>query len=137
MRGHFLRFGLMVCGLAVILQAQTPIAPRAPFTAQDVERGRQLLARGTEFRGRTTNRGSGEPFKILGNLYSVGIPIGGVFMLTSPQGHILIGAGQGDNAEAVEKNIQALGFKMTDVQVIAIPHWHGDNAGGGGGLSQE
>src|SRR5207237_6606361 len=54
---------------------------------------------------------------------------GEVYLLTSPQGHIMFGAGYAVSAEAVEKNIEKLGFKLTDIKAIVLNHNHGDQSG--------
>src|ERR1700740_264313 len=87
--------GSIIFALSIALQAQAPIAPRSPFTIKDAERGKQLQAKSDEIRGEIVKLGHAtpaEPFKILGNLYSVGVLNGKAYLLTSPQGHILLGA---------------------------------------------
>jgi metallo-beta-lactamase class B len=123
--------------VALVLQAQTPIAPKTPFTAKDVEVGLRLQARSAELQKTTVGKGPAEPFKILGNLYFVGIGLGQVYLLTSPQGHILLGAGYADTTDIVEKNIAAMGFKLSDIKVIAPTHAHGDQAGGAAYFKQK
>ena len=73
---------------------------------------------------------SRKPFKILGNLYFVGDAEGSGLLLTSPEGHILFGTGWVENAESIQKNIESLGFKLTDIKVILLNHFHGDETGG-------
>jgi metallo-beta-lactamase class B len=117
----------LVC---VIAQAQTH-APYAPFTAKQAELGKELAAKSLEVRKQITNgTGPAEPFKIAGNLYFVGNANGEVFLLTSPQGHIMMGAGSATTTEAVQKNIESMGFKMTDIKAILLNHNHGDQSGG-------
>ena len=50
--------------------------------------------------------------------------------MTSPQGHILMGAAMEKAQESVQKNIESLGFKMTDIKAILLNHNHGDQSGG-------
>lgn len=78
-----------------------------------------------------------EPFKIMSNFYFVGISSGEAYLLTSPQGHILFAAGYADTVDLVQKNIEALGFKMTDIKAILINHNHTDQAGGAAALKQK
>lgn len=113
--------GLSLCFVTPLIQAQASHAPYAPFTAQQAESGRQLSAKSQEIRRDITDLAApAEPFKIMGNLYFVGSANGEVFLLTSPQGHILLGAGAANSTEAVEKNIESLGFKMTDIKAILV-----------------
>ena len=131
-------FALLVCVLCAILQAQTPIAPRAPFTAADLELGKKLSARSQELRREIAGNRQAGPFKIIGDLYFAGNAIGEhVVLLTSPQGHILLGTGYEKDQLDVEKNIQTLGFKMTDIKIVVAPHWRPDQAGGAAYLKKK
>jgi glyoxylase-like metal-dependent hydrolase (beta-lactamase superfamily II) len=122
---------VLICALPVVALAQTHSAPYPPFTAKQAELGKELAAKSLEVRRQITNgTGPAEPFKIVGNLYFVGNANGEVFLLTSPQGHIMMGAGSATTTEAVQKNIESMGFKMTDIKAILLNHNHGDQSGG-------
>src|ERR1051326_1205654 len=41
-----------------------------------------------------------------------------------------MGAGDSDSAPNIHKNIESLGFKMTDIKAILVNHNHADQAGG-------
>ena len=71
-----------------------------------------------------------EPFKIMGNLYFVGVANGECYLLTSPKGHILFGSAFPDTVDQVDKNIEAVGFHLKDVKVIVVNHNHQDQSGG-------
>jgi metallo-beta-lactamase class B len=133
MRRAFYVF-LLVIYLSVGTQAQSVIGAKPPFTTKDLELGRKLIARSLEIQNAPdraiTRFNPHEPFKILGNLYFVGVGNGEVFLLTSPQGHILFGTGYPGTPQLIEKNIETLGFKLTDIKAILISYWHWDNAGG-------
>ena len=129
MKRHLFRLGLLTCA-GIMIQAQTH-APYAPFTAEQARLGKELVAKSLEIRkGITNNSDPAEPFKIIGNLYFVGDANGESYLLTSPQGHILMGAADSDSAPNVQKNIERLGFKMTDIKAILVNHNHADQAGG-------
>jgi len=129
MKQHLLIIGFLACA-SLLLQAQTR-APYPPFTAEQARLGKELAAKSLEIRRQITNgAGPAEPFKIIGNLYFVGNANGEVFLLTSPQGHIMLGTGSADSTEAVQKNIESMGFKMTDIKAILVNHNHGDQSGG-------
>ena len=121
-----------VCVACAILQAQNPAAqPR--FTAKQAELGKKLNAKRLELEKEIPRQdwaAPAEPFKIMGNLYFVGPRYGESFLLTSPQGHILIGAAMEKASEVVKRNIESLGFKMTDIKVILLNHNHEDQSGG-------
>jgi metallo-beta-lactamase class B len=121
---------IVVCLSAVLTQAQAPISPKTPFTAKDAEIGKQLAAKSLELRAQIKNpSGPAEPFKMIGNLYFVGEQNGEVYILTSPQGHIMFGAGYLQGAEGVEQNIAKMGLKLTDIKAILINHNHADQTG--------
>jgi hypothetical protein len=123
--------GLLVCATIVVSVLAQTQAPYPPFTAEHARLGKELAARSLEIRKQITNNAAPvEPFKIIGNLYFVGNANGEVFLLTSPQGHIMLGAGAANSIEAVQKNIESMGFKMTDIKAILLNHNHGDQSGG-------
>nr|AIW80565.1 class B beta-lactamase, subclass B3 [uncultured bacterium] len=71
-----------------------------------------------------------EPFKIIGNIYYVGTNGLSSFLVTSPQGHVLIDTTMPETASQIEANIQKLGFKLTDVKYLVNTHAHMDHTGG-------
>ena len=135
MHQHLLLLGLAA---ATNLHSQTPPAPQPPFTSKEAELGKQLAATSLDVRRQITNmRAPAEPFKIMGNLYFVGVANGESYLLTSPQGHILFGASFADTTEQIEKNIQAVGFKVGDIKAILLNHYHGDQSGGAAAFKQK
>jgi metallo-beta-lactamase class B len=77
------------------------------------------------------------PFKIIGNLYYVGATEVCSFLITTPQGHILLDGGFAETAPQIEANIAQLGFKLTDVKILLNSHAHFDHAGGLAELKQK
>ncbi len=71
-----------------------------------------------------------QPFRIIGNIYYVGASDITVFLITSPQGHILLDGGFQETAPQVEANIRKLGFKIQDVKYILNSQAHFDHAAG-------
>lgn len=71
-----------------------------------------------------------EPFRIAEGLYYVGTPDASAFLLTGPQGHVLIDGGYPESASMIIANIARLGFRITDVRVLLNTHAHEDHAGG-------
>lgn len=131
MHRTLLVLSLLVTIPCAILQAQTASAPYPPFTAKQAELGKQLVATSLEIRKQITDMSApAEPFKIMGNLYFVGVANGEAYLLTSPQGHILMGSAMEASEQRVQKNIESLGFKMTDIKVILLNHNHEDQSGG-------
>lgn len=71
-----------------------------------------------------------EPFKIAGNLYYVGTAGIGAYLITTPQGHILIDGAMPGSAKDIEASITKLGFAPSEVKVLLNTHAHFDHAGG-------
>ncbi|MBA4014003.1 MAG: subclass B3 metallo-beta-lactamase [Phenylobacterium sp.] len=71
-----------------------------------------------------------EPFQIADNLYYVGTAGLSAFLITTPQGHILIDGAMPTSAKPIEASIVKLGFKPADVKVLLNTHAHFDHAGG-------
>lgn len=70
------------------------------------------------------------PFQITDHIYSVGTEGIGVYLITTPAGHILIDASTPEGADVVEANIKNLGFKLSDVKYLLENHAHYDHVGG-------
>jgi len=70
------------------------------------------------------------PFRIAGNLYYVGTSDVTAFLLTGPQGHVLIDGGYPESAPMIVQSMAKLGFRITDVKVLLNSHAHFDHAGG-------
>jgi metallo-beta-lactamase class B len=71
-----------------------------------------------------------DPFRIAGNLYYVGATGVTAFLLTGPEGHVLIDGGYPETAPLIIGSIRALGFDIRDVKVLLNSHAHFDHAGG-------
>lgn len=70
------------------------------------------------------------PFRVIDNVYYVGSAGLSAWLITTPQGHILLDVGLPQNATMVQRNIERLGFRVTDVKVLLNSHAHFDHAGG-------
>ena len=71
-----------------------------------------------------------EPFRIAGNLYYVGASDVTSFLITSPEGHVLIDGGYPGTPPMIMASIAKLGFNIRDVKVILNSEPHYDHAGG-------
>jgi len=71
-------------------------------------------------------------FRIAGNLYYVGTADLAVYLITTPQGNILINSDFKEDVPAIRKSIEGLGFKYADTKIILISHAHGDHDEGVG-----
>lgn len=71
-----------------------------------------------------------EPFRIAENLYYVGASDIASYLITTPEGHILIDGGFVETAPLIEASIARLGFELADVRILLNTHAHFDHAGG-------
>ncbi|BAT60447.1 metallo-beta-lactamase L1 precursor [Variibacter gotjawalensis] len=78
-----------------------------------------------------------EPFRVAGNIHYVGTAGLGSWLITSPQGHILIDTGLVEANSQIKANIEKLGFKLTDVKQLLNTHAHLDHAAGLAELKKE
>src|SRR5215510_297017 len=62
------------------------------------------------------------PVRIVGNVYYVGTYDLAVYLITTPQGHILINTGVNDSVAPIRSNVEALGFKLADVKLLLATH---------------
>ena len=67
------------------------------------------------------------PFHIAGNLYYVGSKGLANYLVTTPEGHILINSDLETNVPLIQASIEKLGFKFSDVKVLLISHAHWDH----------
>jgi metallo-beta-lactamase class B len=70
------------------------------------------------------------PHRVMDNLYFVGTAQLGSFLVTTPDGNILINSDFESTVPSLEKNVQALGFKFADVKILLGSHAHGDHMEG-------
>ena len=71
-----------------------------------------------------------EPFRIVGNIYYVGVSGVTSFLITTPEGSILVDGGFPETAPLIEKNVASLGFRIQDVRLLLNSHAHYDHCGG-------
>ena len=67
------------------------------------------------------------PFKIAGNLYYVGSKGLANYLVTTPEGHILINSDLEQNVPLIRASVEKLGFKFSDIKVLLISHAHWDH----------
>src|SRR6476659_8587146 len=81
-------------------------------------------------------QGPAEPFRIAGNLYYVGATDAAAFLITGPEGHIVIDGGYPTTATLIKASIEKLGFNIKDVRILLNSEPHPDHGGGLGVLKQ-
>jgi metallo-beta-lactamase class B len=70
-----------------------------------------------------------EPLRIAGNLYYVGHTGVASYLLTGPEGHVLIDGGYPEHGPLIINSIAELGFDIRDVKILLNSHPHSDHAG--------
>jgi metallo-beta-lactamase class B len=116
-----LRFSIVSLFFSTLLAAQQ--APRV-WTIQELF---------------TRNVGSTEqqnkqfpPHKIIGNVYYVGTESLSSFLVTTPEGHILINSIYERNIPTIQDSVRKLGFRFEDIKILLGSHAHGDHMEGDG-----
>src|SRR5215213_6909466 len=66
-------------------------------------------------------------FRIAGNLYYVGSKGLANYLITTPEGHILINSDMEANVPLIRASVESLGFKFTDIKILLISHAHWDH----------
>lgn len=70
------------------------------------------------------------PFTIAGNVHYVGTAGIAAYLITTPEGHILIDGAMEESVPQIVANIARLGFRLDDVKILLINHAHWDHSGG-------
>ena len=67
------------------------------------------------------------PFRVIGNIHYVGTQDLASWLITSPEGHILIDSGVEQNAPLIAAGIRTLGFELRDVKWLLTTQAHFDH----------
>ena len=76
---------------------------------------------------RTQDRVAFPAHKIIGNIHYVGTGTLNSYLITTPQGHILINTNFEETVPLLRASIEKLGFTPTDIKIILGSHAHGDH----------
>jgi glyoxylase-like metal-dependent hydrolase (beta-lactamase superfamily II) len=71
-----------------------------------------------------------EPFpahKIVGNVYYDGSKDLASYLISTPEGHILINSGFEQTVRLIRIAVESLGFRMRDIKVLLASHAHADH----------
>jgi metallo-beta-lactamase class B len=68
--------------------------------------------------------------KVIGNVYFVGSAELASFLITTPQGHILINSDFEATVPVIRASVEKLGFKFNDIKILLGSHAHGDHMEG-------
>jgi metallo-beta-lactamase class B len=105
---------------ATLLLIATTAAPR----------GQEMFSKEWYDRFRGPMSAPAEPFKVVGNIHYVGAADISSWLITTPAGHVLIDTGTLEMQPVVRKNIEALGFKPADIEIILSTEAQFDHVGG-------
>src|SRR6187551_3474427 len=70
------------------------------------------------------------PHKVAGNLYYIGTRSLASFLVTTPEGHILINTNYEAGVPGLRDSVEKLGFKFGDIKIVLGSHAHGDHMEG-------
>jgi metallo-beta-lactamase class B len=99
---------------SAVIAALVLVAPAQSLTAQQVTIDRNWTA-------------PIEPLRIFENVYYVGTEDLASYLITTPQGHVLVDSGVAQNAATIRKGIEQLGFKLADVKYLLTTQAHFDH----------
>lgn len=68
--------------------------------------------------------------RVVGNVYYVGTADLAEYLITTPQGHILINSNFERTVPLLQVSVEQLGLRMQDIKILLTSHAHGDHAAG-------
>jgi metallo-beta-lactamase class B len=71
-----------------------------------------------------------EAFRLIGNIHYVGARNIASYLITTPQGHILVDTGTKEMTPVITASVQKLGFNLRDIKIMLSSHAHFDHVGG-------
>lgn len=77
-----------------------------------------------------------EPFRVIGNIHYVGTEELAAYLITTPDGHILLDGVLPDSTEILEGSIRALGFRVEDIKYLLNSQAHFDHVGSLGAMKE-
>jgi len=70
------------------------------------------------------------PHRVIGNIYYVGTKGLASYLVTTPEGNILINSSLETSVPLIRSSVEKLGFRFQDVKVLLISHAHFDHCAG-------
>jgi metallo-beta-lactamase class B len=68
--------------------------------------------------------------RVVSNVYYVGTNYLASFLITTPEGDILINPSYEESVPLIRASVEKLGFRFSDIKIILISHAHDDHAAG-------
>ncbi len=139
------QFGMIECVLATAAVLISSLYAQGPSNANQTQ-GPQISVAGHTYTQQELfqrNVGSPEdqssqfpPHKIIGNIYYVRTVSLSSFLIVTPQGDILINSTFERNVPVIQKSVEQLGFKFSDVKILLGSHAHADHMEGDARVKQ-
>ena len=76
------------------------------------------------------------PYRIIGNIYYVGSQGLAVYLITTPQGNILINSNLEKSVPMIRDSVEKLGFRFSDTKILLISHAHWDHCAGSAAVKE-
>src|ERR1700688_2077019 len=76
------------------------------------------------------------PYRVIGNIYYVGNQGLAAYLITTPQGNILINSNLEKAVPAIRESVEKLGFKFSDTKILLISHAHWDHCSGSAAVKE-
>ena len=76
------------------------------------------------------------PYRVIGNVYYVGSRGLASFLITTPQGNILINSSLEASVPLIRDSIEKLGFHFKDTKILLISHAHWDHCAGSAAVKE-
>jgi metallo-beta-lactamase class B len=87
-----------------------------------------LLAQTQPYRPEWTTPFS--PHRVIANVYYVGSQDLASYLITTPEGHILINSNLASSVPLIRQSVEKLGFRFRDIKILLISHAHFDHCAG-------
>jgi metallo-beta-lactamase class B len=76
------------------------------------------------------------PYRIIGNIYYVGSQGLASYLITTPQGNILINSNLEKSVPMIRESVEKLGFHFSDTKILLISHAHWDHCAGSAAVKE-
>ena len=70
-----------------------------------------------------------EPFRVIANVFSVGVSDATVFLIATPKGLVLLDSGAPGEYDKIRANIKKLGFDYYDIRIMLLSQANREHAG--------
>jgi metallo-beta-lactamase class B len=101
----------------------TPVHSNAPALAQPIDRPGAV-------RLFDSWKAPVPPRRLLANIHYVGAIGVSSYLITTPEGHFLLDTGFEETVPIIQRSVEQLGFRLSDIRFILSSHAHIDHTGG-------